>query len=157
MQTKTPETARGVLPTSRAIAANRMAPALPRRCMRLAGQTDPGGITAHQVELRTCGLQHVYPHGFLVPTTRLWRLMYSNQSAPNRRLGSHLHYAQETGFRLVTLKGQHGLPEERVAANQSRLWQDFRDLSAAELSCVTFWIVLEKPAVPAVSGAERDR
>lgn len=158
MQTKTPDTARGILPTPRAIAANLMAAALPRLHRRLAGQTDPGGITAYQFELRGCGLHREHPLDFLVPSNRLWRLMYSNKCVPNRhRLGSYLRYAQEAGLRLVTLKRQHDLPEDRVEAIRPRLWRDFCNLSAEELSCMAFWIALEKPAAPALPGAEPHR
>jgi SAM-dependent methyltransferase len=103
----------------------------------------PGGIAVHKVDLKSHGLHRQNRLDFLTWPEPLWRLMFSEKGAPNRiRAGRYRDEAARCGFELVTMEPCEQATPAEVAEVRPHLAEPFRALDDAELSWLSFWLVV---------------
>ena len=107
----------------------------------------PGSNAVHLVDLRSHGLHRENPLDFMVPSRRMWSLMYSNKGVPNRwRLSTYRDILsalplQEVGF--IQTQSASRADVDRVRPSLDR---QFRMLADEDLTCLGFWVFFRKPS-----------
>jgi SAM-dependent methyltransferase len=104
----------------------------------------PDGLSIHEVDLRSHGLDRYQAFDFLTWPEPVYRLMFSQKGFPNRwRLNRYRDLFEQAGMRIRKLEPTTRLPAEKVALIEPHLAAPLRGVSAEELSWMGFWMVLE--------------
>jgi SAM-dependent methyltransferase len=107
----------------------------------------PGGVTIHQVDLKSHGLHRENPLDFLTWPDWLWNLMYSGKGVPNRLRIDRYHKALErSGLEIRVLKPTVQATPEDVSDVRRFLARPFKTLDDDSLRWLGFWLVAEKTA-----------
>jgi SAM-dependent methyltransferase len=102
------------------------------------------GISIHQVDLKSHGLDRYQAFDFLTWPETLYRSMYSHKGFPNRwRIDKYKEWIEKSGLRCNKLIPLGRLEEEKIEIIKPMLAKQFRQLSTEELSWLEFWMVLE--------------
>lgn len=111
------------------------------------------GVSLHQVDLKSHGLDRYKPYDFLTWPEVLFKLMYSHKGFPNRwRVDKYRELAGKSGLHIRHLTPTGKLATHEVAAIQPKLARQFRNIPGDELSWLGFWVLVEHPGV---NAAER--
>lgn len=104
----------------------------------------PGGVSLHQVDLKSHGLDRYVPLDFLTWPSPVYRLMYGHKGFPNRwRVDRYRQLAEGAGLRMKHLSPTTLLEPEKVAAIHPQLAKEFAGISHQDLSWLGFWMLLE--------------
>lgn len=104
----------------------------------------PAGISVHQVDLKSHGLDRYRDFDFLSWPEPLYRLMYGAKGFPNRwRVDKYVEAAQQAGLRFRSLSPTGCLDAGHIEKLRPSLAPAFRHLPADQLSWLGFWMVLE--------------
>ncbi len=102
------------------------------------------GISVHQVDLKSHGLDRYKDFDFLTWPSPIYNLMFSHKGFPNRwRIDKYKELVSKTGLRCKKLIPTGKLEDEKIKFIQPKLANSFRHLSINELSWLGFWIILE--------------
>lgn len=113
----------------------------------IAKALKPGGITIHQVDLKSHGLHRENSLDFLTWPTWLWDLMYSGKGVPNRwRIDCYRRAIDTSGLKLQLLEPTLRAQPEDIAEVRPYLARAFKELPDEDLSWLGFWLVAHKPA-----------
>lgn len=113
----------------------------------VAAALKPDGISIHEVDLRSHGLDRYQPFDFLTWPAPVYRLMFSQKGFPNRwRLNKYRDLFSSAGLRVRKLEPTARLAAEQVARVEPHLSAVLHGVSSDELSWTGFWVILE-PAV----------
>jgi hypothetical protein len=103
-----------------------------------------GGISLHEVDLRSHGLDRYTDFDFLTWPEMIYRLMYSHKGFPNRwRADKYKESAERANLRVKELSPTDRLDPEKINIVYPKLARKFSHLSIEELSWKGFWLVLE--------------
>jgi SAM-dependent methyltransferase len=106
----------------------------------------PGGIMAHDVDLRSHQNFEKHELHFLEYSTALWRAMTSNTGEPNRvRLSEYRRILEDLGFVDVNIRVKSRFDPELVRRVRPRLAPQFRALSDEDLSVAVFLVTARAP------------
>lgn len=106
------------------------------------------GVSIHQVDLKSHGLDRYKPYDFLTWPEILFKLMYSHKGFPNRwRVDKYRELAGKSGLCIRCLIPTGKLEMHEIAFIQPKLARQFRNVPGDELSWLGFWMLLELPAV----------
>lgn len=109
------------------------------------------GVSIHQVDLKSHGLDRYKPYDFLTWPEILFKLMYSHKGFPNRwRVDKYRELAGKSGLRIRCLIPTGKLEMHEIALIQPKLARQFRNVPGDELSWLGFWMLLELSAVHVV-------
>ena len=104
-----------------------------------------GGISIHQVDLKSHGLDRYRDFDFLSWPQYLYKLMYSHKGFPNRwRVNKYLQLVEKSELKLVSITATGKLETKCINAIKDKLTSQFRSISTEELSWLGFWIILKK-------------
>ena len=104
-----------------------------------------GGVSVHNVDLRSHNLDRYRPFDFLTWPEALYRLMYSHKGFPNRwRPDAYRRILQRTGLRVDVMEPTGRIAAEDVARIQPKVARHLRQASSEDLSWMGFWIVLRQ-------------
>jgi SAM-dependent methyltransferase len=104
----------------------------------------PGGISIHQVDLKSHGLDRYTPFDFLTWPTLIYGLMYSRKGFPNRwRVDKYKELAVQSGLSMKKLIPIDRLDTEKVNLIYGKLARELKGVSREDLSWKSFWMVLE--------------
>ncbi|CAH9019292.1 class I SAM-dependent methyltransferase [Candidatus Nitrosacidococcus sp. I8] len=104
-----------------------------------------GGITAHQVDLKSHGLHRKNPLDFLTWSNYLWSWMYSYKGVPNRlRINHYRECIVSTNFKTILIQPTAIANEQDIKSIRPYLAKSFQNISDEDLLCLGFWVVLEK-------------
>lgn len=107
----------------------------------------PGGVSVHNVDLRSHNLDRDRPYDFLTWPEPLYRLMYSHKGFPNRwRPDAYRAILARTGLVVRSLEPTGRLAAADVQRIRDSVAAPLRGASDDDLSWLGFWMVLEKPA-----------
>lgn len=110
----------------------------------IARSMKPDGISIHQVDLKSHGLDRCADFDFLTWPTSIYRLMYSHKGFPNRwRVDKYKEFARHAKLNLKKLSPTNRLGAEEVDAIYPKLAKEFRHISREDLSWMGFWMILE--------------
>jgi hypothetical protein len=114
------------------------------------GSLRRGGLSLHQVDLKSHGLDRYTEFDFLTWPETAYKLMYGHKGFPNRwRVDKYRELAAGAGLRVRHLKATGRLDQEKIGIVRPKLATALRGLDAGELAWTGFWMVLEHPAAPA--------
>lgn len=117
---------------------------LPATVADMARALKPGGITIHEVDLRSHGLDRYKTFDFLTWPEGAYRLMFSRKGFPNRlRVNSYRELFTRAGLAIRQLHPTQTLSQEQVALIEPHLASSLRGVSRDELAWTGFWIVAE--------------
>lgn len=103
-----------------------------------------GGISIHQVDLKSHGLDRYAELDFLTWPTLLYKAMYSHKGFPNRwRIDKYKQLAECSKLHIKKLTPTSKLEPEQISAIYPSLAKEFRHISPSDLCWKGFWIVLE--------------
>ena len=109
----------------------------------------PGGISIHEVDLRSHGLDRYQTFDFLTWPEPVYRLMFSQKGFPNRwRVNKYRQLVERAGLRIRKLEPTNRLAPEKVALVEPHLSSTLRGVSRDDLAWMGFWIVLEPAGHP---------
>ncbi len=116
------------------------------RTMRdIATALRPDGLSIHQVDLKSHGLDRYQPFDFLTWPDSLYRAMYSHKGFPNRwRVDAYRAHATACGLRIRALEPTGQLSDEQVARIAPDVARPLRSVPRDELGWLGFWIMLER-------------
>jgi SAM-dependent methyltransferase len=121
-----------------------LATSLGAMCQLLA----PGGVMAHDVDLRSHQRFERHPLHFLEYSPSLWKMMTSHTGEPNReRLPKYRETLRELGFRDVRVTVTEEFDLEVVRRVRGRLAGAFRELAVEDLTPATFRLTARSPEV----------
>ena len=104
-----------------------------------------GGISVHQVDLKSHGLDRYVAFDFLTWPSAIYRLMYNHKGFPNRwRVDKYKALAARAGLEIKKLRPTDQLSQEKVQCVYPKVAHEFRDLSLEDLSWLGFWMTLER-------------
>ncbi|CAB1276901.1 methyltransferase domain-containing protein [Candidatus Nitrosacidococcus tergens] len=104
-----------------------------------------GGITIHEVDLKSHGLHRKNPLDFLTWPNYLWSCMYSYKGVPNRlRINHYRECIAATNFKTILIQPTSIANEQDVKSIRPYLAKSFQNISEEDLSWLSFWVVLEK-------------
>jgi hypothetical protein len=119
---------------------------LPATLNDVAAGLAPGGLSIHNVDLRSHNLDRYRPFDFLTWPEPLYRLMYSHKGFPNRwRPDAYRSILSRTHLKVVAMQPTGLLAAEDVARIRLKVAGRFRNTSAEDLSWLGFWVVLQQP------------
>lgn len=119
----------------------------------LAAALAPGGVSVHQVDLKSHGLHRRNPLDFLTWPQPLWSLMYSGKGVPNRwRVDRYRDALRRAGLEATLWQPTAEASARDIAEVRPRLARPFRGTSDADLAWLGFWLVC-RHAAPAAAGA----
>ena len=102
------------------------------------------GISIHQVDLKSHGLDRYQTFDFLTWPEFLYRSMYSHKGFPNRwRIDKYKELIEKSGLSCNKFVPLGKLEREKIEIIKPKLAKQFRHLSPEELSWLEFWMVLE--------------
>ena len=101
-----------------------------------------GGISIHQVDLKSHGLDRYAAFDFLTWPTSLYKLMYGHKGFPNRwRVDKYIALSNDTNLLVKKIA-----PTGRINQNEIsnlKLAKEFAHVSPEQLSWLGFWMILE--------------
>jgi len=113
----------------------------------IASALKPGGVTIHQVDLKSHGLHQENPLDFLTWPTWLWNLMYSGKGVPNRwRIDRYRKMISASGLELQLLEPTLRSLSEDITTVRPYPASAFKELADEDLSWLGFWLIAHKPA-----------
>jgi len=102
------------------------------------------GLSLHQVDLKSHGLDRYTDFDFLAWPDSIYRLMYSHKGFPNRlRVDSYKALSAKVGLRITQLTPTGRIDENKIGHIYHKLAKGFRVIPPEELSWTGFWIHLE--------------
>jgi len=102
------------------------------------------GLSIHQVDLKSHGLDRYTDFDFLTWPTYIYKLMYSHKGFPNRlRVNKYRELAEESSLHINTLIPTGQLNQDKIKAIYFKIAKEFNHISPKELSWMGFWIHLE--------------
>lgn len=117
---------------------------LPATMLDVAQALKPEGVSIHEVDLRSHGLDRYQAFDFLTWPQWMYRLMFGNKGFPNRwRLNVYRDLAERSGLRIKKLEPTARLAGEKVSLIEPFLPPNLRGVSRDELSWMGFWMMLE--------------
>jgi SAM-dependent methyltransferase len=117
---------------------------LPRTVADIAASLAPGGISVHEVDLRSHGLDRYRVYDFLTWPDALYRVMYGRKGFPNRwRVDKYRELFSRSGLRVRALRPTGTLSQDEIAPIVRKLPARLRGVSPQELAWLGFWAVLE--------------
>lgn len=100
------------------------------------------GVSIHQVDLKSHGLDRYTPFDFLTWPTLLYRLMYNYKGYPNRwRIDKYKELAKSSNLCLKKLTPTGRISEDEIT--NLKLAREFAHISTEQLSWLGFWMILE--------------
>jgi Methyltransferase domain len=113
----------------------------------IAAALELGGVSIHEVDLRSHGLDRYRPFDFLTWPDSAYRLMFSEKGFPNRwRLNTYRTLFEQAGLHIRRLEPTARLPAEQVSLIEPHLASPLRGVSRDELAWMGFWVVVEHGA-----------
>jgi SAM-dependent methyltransferase len=107
----------------------------------------PGGVSVHNVDLRSHNLDRDRPYDFLTWPEPLYRLMYSHKGFPNRwRPDAYRALLDRSGLVVRSIEATGRLDAKDVERIRGFVAAPLRGATDDELSWMGFWMVLERPA-----------
>jgi len=107
----------------------------------------PGGLAIHKVDLKSHGLHMSNPLDFLTWPQPLWHLMYRHKGMPNRwRTNHYRDVITNAGLQTILLEPVELAASRDVEEVYPHLASPFRTVSREDLSWLSFWVVLRRPA-----------
>jgi SAM-dependent methyltransferase len=107
----------------------------------------PGGVSIHQVDLKSHGLDRYTAFDFLTWPEIAYRLMYSHKGFPNRwRVDKYKELAASSHLRVRHLSPTGLLDREKIEIVHPKLAKSLRHVTPEDLAWTGFWMVLEHPA-----------
>ncbi len=104
----------------------------------------PGGVSVHNVDLRSHNLDRYRPYDFLTWPSWAYRLMYSHKGFPNRwRPGRYRDILASRNLKVRAMEPTGKLPAADVARIRPHLARAFAQAEDDELSWLGFWMILE--------------
>jgi SAM-dependent methyltransferase len=117
---------------------------LPRTVADIAASLAPGGVSVHEVDLRSHGLDRYRVYDFLTWPDALYRVMYGRKGFPNRwRVDKYRELFARSGLAVRALRPTGTLTQEEIAPIARKLPARLRGISPQELAWLGFWAVLE--------------
>jgi hypothetical protein len=117
---------------------------LPGTVSDVARALKPDGVSVHEVDLRSHGLDRYRTFDFLTWPEPLYRLMFSQKGFPNRwRANTYRDLVEGSGLRIRKFQPTARLASEETALIEPHLPEALRCASREELSWMGFWMVLE--------------
>ncbi len=105
------------------------------------------GVSLHQVDLKSHGLDRYTPYDFLTWPETLFKLMYSHKGFPNRwRVDKYREWLGKSGLHIRQLTPTGTLARHEIAIIQPTLAPQFRNIPGDELAWLGFWVLVELPA-----------
>ena len=102
------------------------------------------GVSLHQVDLKSHGLDRYVDFDFLTWPRFIYNLMYSHKGYPNRlRVNRYKELAEKSNLSIKELITIDRLEMDKINLIYNKLDDEFRDVSPEELSCLGFWLVLD--------------
>lgn len=109
----------------------------------------PGGVSIHEVDLRSHGLDRYQTFDFLTWPNPLYRLMFSQKGFPNRwRLNKYRELIAQSGLQINKIEPVGRLSVEEIRLIEPHLPSVLRGVSHEELSWTGFWMILEFALTP---------
>jgi hypothetical protein len=103
-----------------------------------------GGVSLHQVDLKSHGLDRYTDFDFLTWPTPIYNLMYSHKGYPNRlRVNYYRDLAEQSQLKVKQLTPTGQLDQSKVEKIHLKVAKEFRQTSVEELSWLGFWMYLE--------------
>jgi len=119
---------------------------LPGTISDIARALKPGGVSVHEVDLKSHGLDRYRVFDFLTWPERVYRWMYGRKGFPNRwRVDRYRALFDATGLRVRVLTPTSTLSAGELEPILPKLAHPFRTIPLDELSWAGFWIVLDRP------------
>lgn len=107
------------------------------------------GVSLHQVDLKSHGLDRDTPFDFLTWPTGLYHLMYSHKGFPNRwRVNKYQALAESAGLAVKKLTPTERLDPDKLVRVLPSIVKEFRGASGEELSWLGFWMLLQHASTP---------
>jgi SAM-dependent methyltransferase len=117
---------------------------LPATVADIAASLAPGGLSVHEVDLRSHGLDRYRVFDFLTWPDALYRVMYGRKGFPNRwRVDKYRELFARSGLAIRVLRPTGTVSPDELAPIVPRLPARLRDVSPHELGWLGFWAVLE--------------
>ena len=109
----------------------------------IATALHPQGVSIHEVDLRSHGLDRYQPFDFLTWPDFAYHLMFSQKGFPNRwRVDKYRELAAANHLHLTSIEPTMTLSPQQVQRIAPKLANHLRRVSAEELSWMGFWMVL---------------
>ena len=103
-----------------------------------------GGVSLHEVDLKSHGLDRYKEFDFLSWPKLAYDLMYSHKGFPNRwRVNTYRELAKSAKLHVKKLSPTGRLEQEKIDAIRPRVAKEFSRVSPEELSWLGFWMQLE--------------
>lgn len=107
----------------------------------------PKGLSLHQVDLRSHGLDRHVPFDFLTWPTGVYRMMHGSKGFPNRwRVDAYREVTIKAGLAIDHMTPLGRISPEEVRRIRPHLAAEFRAVDDDELSWVGFWMLLRREA-----------
>ncbi len=104
----------------------------------------PDGVSIHQVDLRSHGLDRYKEYDFLTWPNCIYQLMYSHKGFPNRwRVNKYKELAESSNLKIRKLKATGFVEKENLDIVLPKVANKFRGIDREELSWLGFWVCLE--------------
>lgn len=111
----------------------------------IATALKPDGVSLHQVDLKSHGLDRYQKFDFLTWPPSLYRLMYGHKGFPNRwRANAYREAATRAGLACAPLQPTGSLTPEQVGRIAPHLARPLRSVDRAELGWLGFWMTLSR-------------
>jgi len=111
-----------------------------------------GGVSVHQVDLRSHNLDRYKEFDFLTVSPLVYRLMFSHKGYPNRwRTDQYKELAVKFGLKVLKFESTGKLDPEKVKLIHPKLAKPFRGLDQDEISWLGFWMIMEHD--PSAAGS----
>jgi hypothetical protein len=108
-----------------------------------------GGVSIHQVDLRSHGLDRYTDFDFLTWPDTIYKLMYSHKGFPNRwRVDKYREVAASANLRVRDLRPTGRLEQKQIDIVIPKLAKTFRRVTPEELSWTGFWMFLDHAPAP---------
>lgn len=105
----------------------------------------PGGVSVHNVDLRSHNLDRYTPFDFLTWPEFLYRLMYSHKGFPNRwRPDAYRRILSRTRLQVTRMEPTNRLASADVSRIQHKVARHLRQASSEDLCWTGFWLVLHR-------------
>jgi len=103
-----------------------------------------GGVSIHEVDLKSHGLDRYKEFDFLTWPKPIYDLMYSHKGFPNRwRVNQYRELAESSKLHVKKLSPVGRLEQEKLDVIYLKVAKEFSRVSPKELSWLGFWMLLE--------------
>jgi len=105
-----------------------------------------GGLSIHQVDLRSHGLDRYTDFDFLTWPGTIYKLMYGHKGFPNRwRVDKYKELAESSNLHVKDLSPTGRLEHKKIDIIFPKLVKTFSHIAPEDLSWTGFWMVLQHP------------